>query len=134
MAENLLVFQNITKTYPGVAALSDVTLAIRKGETHGLVGENGAGKSTLIKTCAGAVVPDSGKIIVGSKAFSAMTPRLSKENGIAVIYQEFNLVGELSVAENIFLGRSPRKGIRVDRGAMEQELAEIFKRFNIETV
>jgi ribose transport system ATP-binding protein len=131
MAENLLVFQNISKTYPGVAALSDVTLAIRKGETHGLVGENGAGKSTLIKTCAGAVVPDSGKIILGGKTFSAMTPRLAKENGIAVIYQEFNLVGELSVAENIFLGRSLRKGIRIDRKAMEKKSAEIFKRFNI---
>ncbi|MDR1249864.1 MAG: sugar ABC transporter ATP-binding protein [Treponema sp.] len=131
MAENLLVVQNITKTYPGVTALSGVTLEIRKGEAHALVGENGAGKSTLIKTCAGAVVPDSGKIIVNGKAFSAMTPRLSKENGIAVIYQEFNLVGELSVAENIFLGRAPLKGIRIDRGAMEKESEAIFKRFNI---
>jgi ribose transport system ATP-binding protein len=131
MAENLLVFQNITKTYPGVTALSGVTLEIRKGEVHALVGENGAGKSTLIKTCTGAVVPDSGKIIVNGKAFSAMTPRLSKENGIAVIYQEFNLVGELSVAENIFLGRAPRKGICIDRKAMEKESAEIFKRLNI---
>jgi ribose transport system ATP-binding protein len=131
MVENLLVFQNITKTYPGVTALSDVTLEIQKGEAHALVGENGAGKSTLIKTCAGAVVPDSGKIILGGKTFSAMTPRLSKENGIAVIYQEFSLVRELSVAENIFLGRAPRKGIRIDRGTMEKESTKIFKRFNI---
>jgi ribose transport system ATP-binding protein len=131
MAENLLVFQNITKTYPGVIALSDVSVEIRKGEVHALVGENGAGKSTLIKTCTGAVVPDSGKIIVNGREFSAMTPKLSKENGIAVIYQEFNLVGELSVAENIFLGRAKRKGIRIDRKAMEEESAVIFKRFNI---
>jgi ribose transport system ATP-binding protein len=130
MAENLLVFKNITKTWPGVTALSDVSVEIRKGEVHALVGENGAGKSTLIKTCTGAVVPDGGKIIVNDKEFSAMTPKLSRKNGIAVIYQEFNLVGELSVAENIFLGRAPRKGIRIDRRAMEKESAEIFKRFN----
>jgi ribose transport system ATP-binding protein len=131
MAENMLVFQNITKTYPGVTALFDVSVEIRKGEVHALVGENGAGKSTLIKTCTGAVVPDSGKIIVNGKEFSAMTPMLSKENGIAVIYQEFNLVGERSVAENIFLGRALRKGIRIDRRVMEKKASEIFKRFNI---
>jgi ribose transport system ATP-binding protein len=131
MAENLLVFKNITKTYPGVTALSGISLEVRKGEVHALVGENGAGKSTLIKTCTGAVTPDSGKIIVNGKEFSAMNPKLSEDNGIAVIYQEFNLVGELSVAENIFLGRAKRKGIRIDRKAMENEAAEIFKRFNI---
>jgi ribose transport system ATP-binding protein len=131
MTENILVFQNITKTWPGVTALADVSLEIRRGEVHALVGENGAGKSTLIKTCTGAIVPDSGKIIVNGKAFSAMTPALSKENGIAVIYQEFNTVSELSVAENIFLGRAKRKGIRIDRAAMETEAAAIFKRFNV---
>jgi ribose transport system ATP-binding protein len=131
MAENLLVFENVTKNYPGVVALSDVSLEIRKGEVHALVGENGAGKSTLIKTCTGAVIPDRGKIIINGKEFSAMTPKLSKENGIAVIYQEFNLVGELTVAENIFLGRALRKGIRIDRRAMERKSAELFRRFNI---
>ncbi|MDR0644338.1 MAG: sugar ABC transporter ATP-binding protein [Treponema sp.] len=131
MAENLLVFKNITKTYPWVTALSDVMVEIRKGEAHALIGENGAGKSTLIKTCTGAVAPDSGKIIINGVEFSALTPKLAKENGIAVIYQEFNLVGELSVAENIFLGRALRKGIRIDRRAMEREAAIIFKRFKI---
>jgi ribose transport system ATP-binding protein len=132
MTENLLVFQNISKSYPGVTALANVSVEIRQGEVHALIGENGAGKSTLIKTCTGAVIPDSGKIIIGGREFSAMTPKLSRENGIAVIYQEFNLVGELSVAENIFLGRALRKGIRIDRKAMEKEAAEIFKRFDID--
>jgi ribose transport system ATP-binding protein len=131
MTDNLLVFKNITKTWPGVTALSGVSVEVRKGEVHALVGENEAGKSTLIKTCTSAVIPDSGKIIVNGKEFSSMTPALSKENGIAVIYQEFNLVGELSVAENIFLGRAKRRGIRIDRKAMETEAAETFKRFNI---
>jgi ribose transport system ATP-binding protein len=129
--ETFLSFRNITKTYPGVVALSDVSVDIIKGEVHALVGENGAGKSTLIKSCTGAVVPDSGKIIINGKEFSSLTPKLSKENGIAVIYQEFNLVGELSVAENIFLGKAIRKGIRIDRKAMEEQAAKIFQRFKL---
>ena len=95
---NILQLANITKKYPGVVALNNVSLDVRKGEAHALVGENGAGKSTLIKTCTGAVVPDSGKIIVEGREFSSLTPTSSEENGIGVIYQEFNLVGERSVA------------------------------------
>ena len=71
---NILQLQNITKRYPGVVALNDVSIDIVKGEAHALVGENGAGKSTLIKSCTGAVVPDSGKIIVQGKEFSSLTP------------------------------------------------------------
>lgn len=126
-----LQLNNITKTYPGVIALNDVTIHVMKGEVHALVGENGAGKSTLIKTCTGAVVPDCGDIVVDGKTFSSMTPKISEENGIAVIYQEFNLVGELSVAENIFLGRAIRKGIRVNQKAMIEESNKIFSQFNI---
>jgi ribose transport system ATP-binding protein len=111
----ILHLKNITKTYPGVVALNDVTLEVVRGEVHALVGENGAGKSTLIKTCTGAVHPDSGKIIVDGKEFQAISPKLAEENGIAVIYQEFNLVGELSAAENIFLSRAIRRGIVIDR-------------------
>jgi ribose transport system ATP-binding protein len=131
--DTILELRNITKTYPGVVALNDVTLDIRRGEVHALVGENGAGKSTLIKTCSGAVEPDSGTITVNAKAFKKMSPKLSEENGIAVIYQEFNLVDELSVAENIFLGKAPRKnGICIDRNAMEEKAADIFKRLDID--
>ena len=127
-----LQLNHITKTYPGVTALNDVTLHVNKGEVHALVGENGAGKSTLIKTCTGAVVPDSGRIIVDGKEFASMNPKLSEEQGIAVIYQEFNLVGELSVAENIFLGRAIRKGIVIDRKAMVKESRMIFQQFEID--
>jgi len=128
----ILQLQNITKKYPGVVALNDVSIDVVKGEAHALVGENGAGKSTLIKSCTGAVVPDSGKIIVQGKEFSSLTPTSSEENGIGVIYQEFNLVGELSVAENIFLGRAIRKGIIIDQKAMVRESDAIFKQFNID--
>ena len=126
-----LQLNNITKTYPGVTALNNVTLQVEKGEVHALIGENGAGKSTLIKTCSGAVISDSGNIVIDEKVFSSMTPKLSEQQGIAVIYQEFNLVGELSVAENIFLGRAIRKGIRIDRKAMAEESRKIFEQFDI---
>jgi len=116
--EAILQLRSLTKTYPGVVALDDVTLDIARNEVHALVGENGAGKSTLIKACTGAVAPDSGTIVVGGAEFSSMTPRRAREHGIAAIYQDFNLVGELSVAENIFLGRAVRKGIVIDRKAM----------------
>jgi ribose transport system ATP-binding protein len=129
---NILQLEHITKKYPGVVALNDVSLDVTKGEAHALVGENGAGKSTLIKTCTGAVVPDSGKIIVEGREFSSLTPTSAEENGIGVIYQEFNLVGELSVAENIFLGRAIRKGMIIDKKAMVRESDAIFKQFGID--
>jgi len=115
-----LQLKNITKTYPGVVALDDVSLEITEGEVHALVGENGAGKSTLIKTCTGAITPDKGTIIIKGQEFSGLTPKTSEQMGVGVIYQEFNLVDELSVAENIFLGRAIRKGIVIDRKAMRQ--------------
>jgi len=130
-AEAILQLRNITKTYPGVVALDDVTFDIAKGEVHALVGENGAGKSTLIKTCTGAVAPDRGTIVVGGAEFGSMTPRRSRENGIAAIYQDFNLVGELSVAENVFLGRALRRGIVIDRKAMAEASRAIFDQLGI---
>jgi ribose transport system ATP-binding protein len=131
----ILQLQHLTKTYPGVLALDDVSLDITRGEVHALVGENGAGKSTLIKLCSGAIQPDRGKIVIDGKTFSAMTPHSSKENGIAVVYQEFNLVDELSAAENIFLGKAIRGGVGnlcVNRQAMEERSAEVFKMLNID--
>ena len=100
-----------------MTALDDVSFDIAPGEIHALIGENGAGKSTLMKTCSGAVVPDSGRIVVDGEAFASMTPQLSIKKGISIIYQEFNLVGELSAAENIFLGRPIRKGVFINKEA-----------------
>ena len=129
--EYVLELEHIRKEYPGVVALKDVTLQLRKGEVLGLIGENGAGKSTLIKCCSGAVIPTSGKIKVNGKEFDRMTPQLAAENGIAIIYQEFNNVGELSAAENLFLGRPIRNGIMIDRKAMEAEAAKAFAQLQI---
>ena len=127
----VLELEHIRKEYPGVVALKDVTLQLRRGEVLGLIGENGAGKSTLIKCCSGAVIPTSGKIKINGKEFDRMTPQLAAENGIAIIYQEFNNVGELSAAENLFLGRPIRKGIVIDRKAMEAEAAKAFEQLRI---
>lgn len=129
--EYVLELENIRKEYPGVVALEDVTLRLKRGEILGLIGENGAGKSTLIKCCSGAVVPTSGKIKINGKEFDHMTPQLAAKNGIAIIYQEFNNILELSAAENMFLGRPIRKGIVIDRKAMEAEAAKAFEQLQI---
>ena len=129
--EYVLQLQHIRKEYPGVVALKDVTLELKPGEILALMGENGAGKSTLIKCCSGAVIPTSGKIIVNGKEFTSMTPQLAAENGIAIIYQEFNNVKELSAAENLFLGRPIKKGIVIDKAAMEREAAKAFEQLHI---
>ena len=131
MSDNILELKHITKLYPGVVALNDVSLEVRRGEILALVGENGAGKSTLIKTCSGAITPTQGEIVINGKSFTGMTPQTSEQNGIGVIYQEFNLVGHLSVAENIFLGRAIRKGMVIDLKAMERESKKILDSLNI---
>lgn len=106
----MLKLEHISKTYPGVVALDDVSLEFEQGEVHALLGENGAGKSTLIKIIAGAIEPDAGGIIdFDGKKLTHMTPALSAQNGVAVIYQDINLVTPMTVAENIFMGRKMGK-------------------------
>lgn len=126
-----LVLHRITKRFPGVTALDGVTLSFRRGEVHALLGENGAGKSTLIKILAGAYVPDEGEIRWEGGSYPRMTPKLAKQLGIQVIYQEFNLVPTLSAAENIFLGDFAGNGFLVDRKAMNRQAAELFAKMNV---
>ncbi|HSK68718.1 MAG TPA: sugar ABC transporter ATP-binding protein [Candidatus Limnocylindria bacterium] len=102
--------RGITKVFPGVTALKDVTLTIRRGEVHALVGENGAGKSTLMKILSGVHKPTSGEILLDGQAVSLSNVRDAQEKGISIIFQEFNLVNTLSIAENIYLGRYPGRG------------------------
>lgn len=105
----VLVIDHVSKSFPGVKALSDVSLNIYRGEVHALCGENGAGKSTLMKILSGAYRKDSGTIKLNGKEVAIDSPRVSEELGISIIYQELNQVNGLTVAENIFLGRQPRK-------------------------
>lgn len=108
----VLSLQNITKRYPGVLALNNVSVDFLEGEVHALLGENGAGKSTLIKAVAGAIEIDSGTIAINGHTFQKVTPHVSRSLGVEVIYQEFNLVPTLSVAENIYLcEKSPNSAL-----------------------
>ena len=106
---DLLKMDGITKRFPGVLALDHVSLHVRKGEVHALLGENGAGKSTLMKILSGVYTMDSGSIVFDDKPVTISSPRQAQDLGISIIYQELNLVPQLTVAENIFLSSLPQK-------------------------
>ena len=107
MSDISIEMQNITKTFPGVRALSNVNIKIQKGELHAIVGENGAGKSTLMKILGGVYTADSGKILINGNPVKIQNTRDSMKYGISVIYQEFNLMQDLTVAENVFIHNIP---------------------------
>jgi len=115
----ILRLEAITKQFPGVKALDNVDLDLRPSEVHVLLGENGAGKSTLMKVLAGVYPADGGRIVLNGQQVQMHSPRHAREHGISIIYQEFNLVPDLTVAQNIFLGREPRTAVGlVDRKAL----------------
>jgi ribose transport system ATP-binding protein len=124
----LLQMDGIRKSFPGVRALHNVAFDLRHGEVHALVGENGAGKSTLIKILAGAQERDAGEIRVEGQVAQLRTPQAAIAAGISVIYQEFNLVPHLSVAENIYLGREPRHAFIIDFGTMRRGARALLDR------
>lgn len=107
----ILTLKNITKEFPGVKALDDVTINIERGTIHGLVGENGAGKSTLIKVLAGIYQPNKGEIILDGKPCRFNSPIEARRAGISVVHQEIKLAEPLSVAENMFLGNVQLKTV-----------------------
>src|SRR4028118_507635 len=128
----VLEVRRVTKRFPGVLALNDISFGLRPGEAHALVGENGAGKSTLIKVITGVYRPDEGQILFEGEEVSFAEPRESQEAGISTIYQEVNLIPLLSVAENVFLGRQPRGRLGlIDRARMNRQAAEILDRYGI---
>ena len=114
----ILTLKNITKEFPGVKALDDVTISIERGTIHGLVGENGAGKSTLIKVLAGIYQPNKGEVILDGKVQKFPTPIAARNAGISVVHQEIKLAEPLTVAENMFLGNVMMKGKIVDWAGM----------------
>lgn len=122
----LLEMKGIGKTFPGVKALEGVNLTIREGQVHALLGENGAGKSTLIKILSGAYTKDEGEIFFEGKPVDIRGPHDAQALGISTIYQEFNLARDLTVAENIFLGHLPRKGLSVDWATVKARSKEIL--------
>ena len=102
--QNLVEFRNITKGFPGVLALDDINIELKPGEVHVLIGENGAGKSTLMKVLSGAYKQDEGELLIDGKVVEKNSPIISSSLGIGMIYQELNLIPELSIMKNIFLG------------------------------
>ena len=130
----LLRMSGITKRFPGVVALDDVRLEVRAGEVLVLLGENGAGKSTLMKILGGAYHADAGKIELKGREVKINSPRDALDLGIALIYQEFNLVSQLSVMENVFMGREPRIPGRpgvIDWARMRRETSAILKELDL---
>ena len=133
MDENLILeAKNISKGFPGVQALDNVDFSLRRGEVHALIGENGAGKSTLIKILTGAHQPDSGEILLESKILTHLNPHTAMEAGISAIYQEFNLIPYLTVAENIYFGREFTKSAFVDMDKMNDSTSEIFSAIDVD--
>jgi ribose transport system ATP-binding protein len=129
MQDPILIVKGITKTYPGVVALDNVSISFESGEIHALLGENGAGKSTLIKVISGAIEPDSGQIVLENRTYKKLTPSMARESGVAVIYQEFSLVEPLSVAQNIFLGQ--KGSALVNYKELEKQAARMFAEMNV---
>jgi ribose transport system ATP-binding protein len=123
--------RGITKRFPGVTALDEVDFELEKGEVHVLLGENGAGKSTLIKMLSGAYQPDEGEILLDGEPASISSATVAQELGISTIYQEFNLVPQLTTAENIFLGRQPRRFGFVDRRKMGEDARKLLERMKV---
>ncbi|MBA2519170.1 MAG: sugar ABC transporter ATP-binding protein [Chloroflexia bacterium] len=121
----------ITKTFPGVVALSGASLRVGRGEVHALVGQNGAGKSTLVRILTGAHRRDSGEVVFAGQPVDFRSPQAAQRAGVSTIYQEINLVPYRSIAENIFLGREPRRFGLLDWRAMNRNARDLLRRLDI---
>lgn len=134
MAENVLEMRNITKTFPGVRALSDVSIELREGEILAICGENGAGKSTLMKVLSGSYVSGTydGEIWIGGKQITNMDVNVARENGIEMIYQEINVFLDGTIQENLFVGNLPGKGAFVDYKTLYAETEKVLKELEID--
>jgi inositol transport system ATP-binding protein len=132
MSQPLLAVSKLHKRYPGVHALNDVQIAVGRGEVHALLGENGAGKSTLLKVLSGATRPDAGEMVLDGKPLDHRdTPHRRQQLGIVTIYQEFNLVPTMTVAENLFLGREPSRGGLVDWRKLKVDAKAVLSRIGL---
>ena len=126
-AAPLLEMEGIRKSFVGVEVLHGVDLDLRPGEIHAIVGENGAGKSTLMKVLAGVHTPDGGTIRIEGQEVSFAHPHAAQAAGVGIVYQEFNLLPDRNVAENVFVGREPAARGVIDRRRMERETAALLE-------
>jgi len=128
----LVSMENISKRYPGVLALDNARFELKSGEVHALVGENGAGKSTLVKILSGIATADSGKIFLDGQEIKLDGPRSAQDKGISIIHQELNLMPDLTIAQNIFIGREPRKlKFILNDGGLVKEAEKLFNQLNL---
>lgn len=128
MNEVVVEMRGISKTFPGVKALDNVDFELRKGEVMALLGENGAGKSTLMKVLSGIYTKDDGKIFLGGTEMTQYSQKIARENGVAIIHQELNMCGHLTVKDNIFLDREPTKYGILDNKKNEKRCRDYIKR------
>lgn len=132
MADCILQMKGISKSFPGVKALSNVSIEVYSGEVHALMGENGAGKSTLMKILNGIYQPDEGEIIFDGKKVVLTSPYDAIKTGISMVYQELNPILDMSIAENIFMGREPvKRKIFIDDKSMYEDAKELLKKFKL---
>ncbi|MGL5328585.1 MAG: galactose/methyl galactoside ABC transporter ATP-binding protein MglA [Peptostreptococcaceae bacterium] len=128
----ILQMMNITKEFPGVKALDNVSINVRPGTVHALMGENGAGKSTLMKCLFGIYKKDDGKIFLEGKEIEFQNTRQALDNGVSMVHQELNQVRQRNILDNIWLGRYPRKGLFIDENKMYEDTLKIFKDLDID--
>lgn len=132
MGDVILTMKGIDKSFPGVHALDHVNLEVRKGEVHALMGENGAGKSTLMKVLTGIYSKDEGTITYEGKEVEFSNPRAAQDAGIVIVHQELNMLGHLTVAQNIFIGREIMNGKLIDDKKMNEEAKKLFDQLGID--
>lgn len=132
MGEVILTMKDIDKSFPGVHALDHVNFEVKRGEVHALMGENGAGKSTLMKVLTGIYTKDSGTITFEGKETEFHNTREAQDAGVVIVHQELNMLGHLTVAQNIFIGREFKKGIKIDDKKMNEEAKKLFDRLHID--
>jgi ribose transport system ATP-binding protein len=130
----ILEMQHITKRFPGVLALDDVNFSVNRGEIHSLIGQNGAGKSTLMKILAGDYPPSSGSILLDGKRVTFNNQRAAHQQGIALVHQELSLLPNLTVAENVFLGREPSRFLTIDNAQIIRKTRTILDQLGIKSV
>ena len=132
MGEVILTMKDIDKSFPGVHALDHVNFEVKRGEVHALMGENGAGKSTLMKVLTGIYTKDSGTITFEGKETEFHNTREAQDAGVVIVHQELNMLGHLTVAQNIFIGREFKKGVKIDDKRMNEEAKKLFDRLHID--
>src|ERR1700693_5365481 len=130
----LISVEDLSKTFPGVRALNGVRFELQPGEVHALMGENGAGKSTLMKILAGVYAKDSGTILYDGRSVDFTSPREAQAAGIGIIHQELQLMNHLSVAQNVFIGREPKRafGLLLDDDKLNHDAAALLAHLSLD--